>query len=677
MEIEKIVHLYTKLIKMARSYFFLFLLFAASGLVAQDGALALECMNASNGKPLPNVLVEVHTDSLCLEGTTDSNGMVLFRGVPLGINVVWMYHPDKPIIKTTDVVVQANQVLLHTVFLNDAFDVHQAEFGRTYERSKDGMSGIIQTREINHSLATATLSRHSGVVVQEVQLMSITVQRKPSPFRTVRRWTSNARQRREERRKDNDGFELEMAEYEKVPVEEPFYIDNDRFLPIYENDFLSTVGQPNSTFGLDVDRASWTYVKERMGSGMTVQRDAVKLEEMINAFHYTEVDVPEDELFGVKMRRLTCPWNEQHELLTVHLKAMDLPKDLPRKKHNLVFLIDVSGSMSSADKLPLLVKGLKQMVNSLDEADVVSIVTYAGVSGTVLQPTPCDRKEEILNALDALTSGGSTNGIGGIAEAYRLAEANYDPEKNNRIILATDGDFNVGMSSEGDLEEYISEKRGKGIYLTALGFGMGNYKNAILETLADRGDGNHFYINDLQECQKVLVDGIGNILNLARDVKLNVEFNPEYVKEYRLIGYENRLLRPQDFEDDAKDAGEVGYGHEVTAVYEIVPGEAKKEKNHFVTARPTHNRSELAFVKLRYKPMEDAASVERNYTLDKEVALEQDALLQSVVALGLHLRRSIFKGDTNKELLIRLAHQLPESNAEVAELKRLILGLPQ
>ena len=447
----------------------------------------------------------------------------------------------------------------------------------------------------------------------------------------------------------------------------------DAFLPIYENDFLSPLTHPNSTFGIDIDQASWSYVKNQMLNHLPVARDAIKLEEMINSFDYELNEQATNELVNVSIERLACTWNKEHELVKVHLKAQELPKDLPRKHHNFVFLIDVSGSMSSSDRLPLLVQGMKEFVKTLQANDRVAIVTYAGTSGVVLEPTLCNEKSLILNALDKLTSGGSTNGIGGIETAYKLAKQHYDPELNNRIILATDGDFNVGINAPGDLEKYIEQQRGQGIYLTALGFGMGNYKNSTLETLADKGDGNHFYINSLEESQRVLVNDIGNLLNLARDVKLNVEFNPNLVKTYRLIGYENRLLKTQDFIDDTKDGGEMGYGHEVTAVYEIERGTASNVETHFVQATSTIATNELAFVKLRYKPFEEQESIERRIVLSQDAPLLKNELLNLVVGFGLQLRDSAFKGTQTIDELKELATLYEPKNIEEKELVQYIL----
>ena len=445
---------------------------------------------------------------------------------------------------------------------------------------------------------------------------------------------------------------------EPAVPEEPRF--KDEFLPIYENEFQSPLSHPNSTFGIDVDQASWTYVKTQKKLGRPVQRDAVKMEEMINSFDYN-IAKRDTNLISMGLQRSACPWNSAHQLFTVQLKAKDLPANMERKPFNFVFLIDVSGSMSSSNKLGLLKQSFNRFVNTLNEKDKISIVTYAGRSGVVLPPTSCDNKNEILNALDRLTSGGSTNGIGGITTAYTLAEENYDPSYNNRILLATDGDFNVGISSTTDLEAYISQKRGTGIYLTALGFGFGNYKNNILETLADKGDGNHFYINDLQECIKVLSVNIGNLITIARDVKINVEFNPRLVANYRLIGYENRLLKPKDFDDDTKDAGEIGYGHTVTAVYEIELGKAEGLENRFVNERAKFGKQELAYVKLRHKRGEAKVSKEERFSLMNDVQFMEDPLLNLVTAYGLFLRGSMFKGNVDQRLLVNLIEKLNAS----------------
>jgi Ca-activated chloride channel family protein len=489
----------------------------------------------------------------------------------------------------------------------------------------------------------------------------ISIESKPIPMGRVSKHTNQTIPPNSNNQFMADIVEVELFNY-------------DNFLPIYENDFLSPLMHPNATFGLDVDQAAWEYLKYTVESGRTIQRDAVKLEEMINAFQHKKVVVPDDELFNVNITRSECSWNSEHELVSVHLKAKDFPENNIRKPHNFVFLIDVSGSMNSRNRLPLIVDGLRNFVKSLLPEDRISIVSYSGYSGVVLPSTSCENKEKILRALSSLESGGSTNGIGGIKEAYRQAEANFDTIYNNRIILATDGDFNVGINSPGDLENYIAKKRGKGIYLTALGVGMGNYKNSTLETLAKRGDGNHFYVRSLKDINQVL-NNEGNLINIARDVKLNVEFNPRLVSNYRLIGYENRLLKPKDFDDDTKDGGELGYGHYVSAVFEVERGQAGSLENHFVKQKSKFGKSDLAYVKLRYKPLEDSASVQRDYSILESEPKEDNALLSLVIALGLELRDSAFKGDLTKVSLLKQARSFKATTKKEIELKNLIFKL--
>lgn len=745
-----------------KTLFLLLSMHFASSLFAQTGSLQVECLQQNNRKAVTQLMVEIHNDSACFEGSTNEDGKFIFRGIPTGELELWFLQNNQ--LRTAKVYIQENQLLQNTFLFDSLFAVKGMNFGNEFENNSNGTNkdtrlmldgNRIRTTQINlvasvqeiscvmvtayttplisrdGSASGATITREDisrlpvrsaneiastvgGVNTQEVDngihirggradanAYYIDGMRVNSNFSNLPKSSLGevsvltggvpanygdatggiiAIQTKPTIRYGYDSYPAKktkrnkQAEVITQPYIEPEpYVNYDQFLPIYENDFLSSMSHPNSTFGIDVDRASWTYIKRMMSVNQFVQKDAVKLEEMINAFHY--MDVPQNDLINLAMRRVECPWNSEHELVSIHLKAKDLPKDLPRKKHNLVFLIDVSGSMESSDKLHLLIQGFKQFVNVLNEDDMVSIVTYAGASGVALEPTSCDQKEKIIASLDKLTSGGSTNGIGGITQAYELAEKNFDSEKNNRIILATDGDFNVGINTAGDLEQFIALKRGKGIYLTALGFGMGNYHSSTLETLADKGDGNHFYINNLVECKKVLIDDLGNILNIARDVKLNVEFNPDEIKEYRLIGYENRMLKPRDFEDDTKDAGEIGYGHEVTAVYEVVLGKADADKNHFTKSKEMMgNNSELAFVKLRYKPFEDSVSIEKRFSLPKTQNLEKDPLLTAVIAFGLQLRNSAFKGMVDNELLTKLANSLDAKTEDEKELQRLMVN---
>ncbi|NOQ71540.1 MAG: DUF3520 domain-containing protein [Crocinitomix sp.] len=426
-----------------------------------------------------------------------------------------------------------------------------------------------------------------------------------------------------------------------------------------ENDFLSPGVNPLSTFSIDVDNASYTNVRRMLNQGQQPPVDAVRTEEFINYFDYDYPTPSKSDIFSVYTEMGECPWNDAHQLMHVGLKGYTVPiEDLPPS--NLVFLLDVSGSMDDKNKLPLLKKSFKLMVNRLNTKDKVSIVTYAGDERLVLESTSCENKTEILAAIDNLSSGGSTNGEGGIEMAYDQAVENFIKEGNNRIILATDGDFNIGRSSGGELTRLIEEKRDLGVYLTILGFGMGNYKDSKMESLADHGNGNYFYIDDIGESNNVLVDNLaGTLFTIAKDVKIQVEFNPKFVSEYRLIGYENRLMNAEDFADDKKDAGELGAGHTVTAIYEIIPGTAKK--NDLKYQQQINNSSaELATIKLRYKKPDENESqlielTVNNSTKNLDENSKDFRFSAAVAAFSLILRESQYMNDYSLEEVLALA----------------------
>ncbi|HEY3122230.1 MAG TPA: VWA domain-containing protein, partial [Vicinamibacteria bacterium] len=378
---------------------------------------------------------------------------------------------------------------------------------------------------------------------------------------------------------------------------------------IYENAFLDVLQHPLSTFAVDVDTASYANVRRFLTQGQLPPKDAVRIEELINYFPYDYSPPEGDAPFAVSTEVAACPWAARHKLVHIGLQGRRIPSaDLPPR--NLVFLIDVSGSMIDPQKLPLVKAGLSLLVDNLTERDHVAIVVYAGASGLALPPTPGDQKEKIREALAALEAGGSTAGGAGLVLAYKVAEEGFVEGGVNRVILATDGDFNVGVTSQGELVRLIEEKRRSGVALSVLGFGMGNLKDSTMEQLADHGNGNYAYIDSLQEARKVLVsEAGGTLVTIARDVKLQVEFNPRTVSAYRLIGYENRLMRAEEFNDDGKDAGEIGEGHSVTALYEVVPAGArvdlpsvdplKYQRPRVVAA--TAAGGELLTVKVRYK----------------------------------------------------------------------------
>lgn len=397
-----------------------------------------------------------------------------------------------------------------------------------------------------------------------------------------------------------------------VPQSQP--ANTEKYADRHDNPVHRTLDEPVSTFSVDVDTGSYSNVRRMLRDGQRPPADAVRAEEFINYFRYGHA-TPTDRSrpFAVTTELAPAPWNSKRQLLMVGIKGYDVPKaTLPPA--NLVFLLDTSGSMESPDKLPLLKQSFAQLVKQLREQDRVSIVVYAGSAGLVLPPTPGNRHDEILGALDRLQAGGSTNGGDGIRLAYAMAKQAFVKDGVNRVILATDGDFNVGTVSQDALETMVADQRASGIALTTLGFGTGNYNDALAEKLADVGDGNHAYIDTLQEGRKVLVDEMqSTLLTIARDVKIQVEFNPAVVSEYRLIGYENRVLANEDFANDKVDAGDIGAGHEVTALYEITPVGSGADRLPALRyggkqVAAGASTTEVAHVRLRYKlPDQDSS----------------------------------------------------------------------
>jgi len=435
---------------------------------------------------------------------------------------------------------------------------------------------------------------------------------------------------------------------------------------IHENAFRPAENEPLSTFSIDVDRASYSNIRRFLTMGQKVPTDAVKIEEMINYFDYKYEQPAGENPYSIQSIYTECPWNNEHKLLHVALQGKTVAKDkLPPS--NIVFLLDVSGSMDEANKLPLVKASMKLLVNNLRSIDQIAIVVYAGAAGLVLPSTAGNEKENILAAINNLQAGGSTAGGEGLELAYKTAADNYLNAGNNRIILCTDGDFNVGISDNGSIEDFITEKRNSGIYLTCLGFGMGNYKDNTIEILADKGNGNYAYIDNIQESNKTLVKEFsGTLFAIAKDVKIQVEFNPNVVQAYRLVGYENRLLNNEDFKDDKKDAGEMGGGHTVTAIYEIIPTGIKSDmvkdiddlKYQKVTVNA--NTNEVATVKTRYKKPFSFRSIEYNKVIENNcIALNQSGenirFSAAVAMFGMLLRNSEFKGNAQYANVIDLA----------------------
>ena len=432
---------------------------------------------------------------------------------------------------------------------------------------------------------------------------------------------------------------------------------------IKENGFRDALANPLSTFSVDVDKASYSNVRRFLSQSQKPYRDAVRIEELINYFDYSYPQPNNGHPFSVTLEAGNCPWNSESQLVLVGLKGQNVNEnEIP--PNNLVFLIDVSGSMYPENKLPLLRQAFKHLVNQLRPSDRVAIVVYAGAAGVVLESTPGTEKSKILSAIDNLEAGGSTAGGAGIKLAYKVAQQNYIHGGNNRVILASDGDFNVGVSSTSELVKLIEEKRSSGVYLTILGFGMGNYKDGRMEQLTNAGNGNYAYVDNIMEAKKVFGTELwGTLYTIANDVKIQVEFNPSRVKSYRLIGYENRLLNKEDFNDDKKDAGEIGCGHTVTALYEIVPADSNVQTPTVdplkYTAQSLTGSKDLLTVKIRYKKPGDDSSILLSETIkyNHRNATENLWFASSVAEFGMLLRESEFKGQSSFAQVVQRAKE--------------------
>jgi Ca-activated chloride channel family protein len=473
-------------------------------------------------------------------------------------------------------------------------------------------------------------------------------------------------------------------------ISPPMHIpkSTESYAKIDENGFLQVNYKPLSTFSIDVDKASYSNMRRMINNGEEIPTDAIKIEELINYFSYDYKQPKGEEPFSIETSLNKAPWNNQHKLVKIGLQGKVIPtENIPPS--NLVFLIDVSGSMNSQNKLPLLKSAFKLLVNQLREEDKIAIVVYASASGLVLPPTSGKDKTKIIEALDKLEAGGSTAGGAGLELAYKTAEEHFIKNGNNRIILATDGDFNIGASSDREMEKLIEEKRKSGVFLTCLGFGMGNYKDSKMEILADKGNGNYAYIDTMQEAQRVLGTEFGGTLyTIAKDVKIQVEFNPNEIAAYRLIGYENRLLNDEDFKDDKKDAGELGSGHTVTALYEIIPtGVDSKYLKEIDTLKYTKTKAstgyndELLTVRFRYKePDKDTSKEIVHVVKNTFTKTNTDYNFAAAVAMwGMFLRDSEYLNGATKEEIIKLAEANKGRDEEGyrAEFIRLMQSYPK
>jgi Ca-activated chloride channel family protein len=456
-------------------------------------------------------------------------------------------------------------------------------------------------------------------------------------------------------------------------------VDRELYQVLSDNSIVRVDEQPVSTFSIDVDTGSYTNVRRMLNQGIFPQKNAVRVEEFINYFEY-QYPVPsnKEQPFSVVTELADSPWNADKQLLMIGLKGYAQPEnELPPS--NLVFLVDVSGSMSAPDKLPLVKQSLHLLTDQLSAQDHISLVTYAGTTRVVLGSTPGLDKTTIHQAIDSLNSGGTTAGAAGITLAYQEAQKAYSKEANNRVILLTDGDFNVGMSNTDELKAMVARKRDSGIFLTTIGFGRGNYNEQMMEQIADIGNGNYLYIDSFKEAHRAFVRGVKSTLfAIAKDVKIQVEFNPALVEEYRLVGYENRLMKREDFNNDKVDAGDIGQGHSVTAIYEIaLTGHGSSDPLRYSdNTKPSLHSAELAFVKLRYKPLQQSSSqlITMPIKLSEKVMEPSDNMKLAIASAGFAqiIRQSPFiTSEWGYNNVRQLIQSLTHNNAETLELAKL------
>ncbi len=524
------------------------------------------------------------------------------------------------------------------------------------ENSQALQEVVVTGLSISKRRASVNVISETDAVSRSYSLPSPTMLQGRSPGVAVQ----NSKPRRDKNYEETPSQQTESKDAE---------LNTEEYNSLIENVFQETKNNALTTFSIDVDRAGYSTIRRMLNDGIMPPKDAIRIEEMVNYFDYEYPQPIVNQPVTINSELSDSPWNKGLKLLQIGLQAKKIStENLPAS--NLVFLIDVSGSMDSPDRLPLVKQALYLLIDQLRPQDKVAMVVYAGAAGVVLPSTSGSEKSKLKRALEKFQAGGSTAGGEGIRLAYKIAAENLIKGGNNRVILASDGDFNVGVSSEAELKKLIENKRESGVFLSILGFGMGNYKDNKMETLADKGNGNYAYIDNLQEAQKVFVHEFGGTLfTVAKDVKLQLEFNPKFVKAYRLIGYENRMLRNEDFNDDKKDAGEMGSGHTVTALYEIVPVGVESDYLKNIDALKYQKAPELSnlasskeilTIKLRYKsPDENKSKLIEKSVIDQHTVFEKTSenfrFSAAVAEFGLLLRQSEFKGKANYDQVINLA----------------------
>ncbi len=610
-------------------------------LFAGEGKIVGKVTDAATGEPLIGANVVIENTKLGAATNIDGNYIIL--NVPEGTYTIigkYIGYKDtkiKEVIVSTNLTTEVNVKLIAEVYQMGCVEIVSEK--PLINKNVTNSNTVVSPENLFFRGINSVVSTQSGVANQNGNIH-------------IRGGRS-----------DNNAYYVEG-----MLVNDPAFFNTEEYNTIVENDFLESMSNPLSTFSIDVDAASYSNARRFINENTIPPRDAVRVEEFINYFDYDYPQPKDGSPFSITTEIGECPWNKDNYLVHIGIKGKELIGN-EKRQSNLVFLLDVSGSMTPENKLPLVKKSMKMMIDKISSDDKVSIVVYAGAAGLVLPSTYVSEKQKILNAIDRLNAGGSTAGGEGILLAYKTAEENFIEGGNNRIILATDGDFNVGVSNTSELVQLIEEKKKSGIYLTILGFGMGNFKDGRLEEIADKGNGNYYYIDNFLEAKKVLGHEITSTLfTIAKDVKIQVEFNPAKVLSYRLIGYENRMLKKEDFEDDKKDAGELGAGHTVTALYEVVPVKEVAAIQGYENLRYQEHRlkyeavssKEVLLFSIRYKEPDEDTSKLLTKTLEldpeNEIEVSENFLFSSaVVQFALLLRDSQFKGTSNFESVISLA----------------------
>jgi Ca-activated chloride channel homolog len=655
------------------------------------GTLEVTVVDSASSKPL--LRASVHLVETRQGAYTSSKGLATVRNVQVGTyTVVVKYAGYTPQTKTNlridsgrtttlqialsrsnpdTILVQSQKLVDISVHAAGAYSIH----GSRGDQNSIRFNGI-ETNPIHSGSTSATQSSAAPLAISEVNVTTAGGDASKGGYIGGEINSNQIRSKR------TSGF-ASFSDAPPPPTTSDY--NTAEYTNFQENEFKDVLQEPLSTFSIDVDGASYSNLRHFLTSGQMPPPDAVRIEEMINYFKYDYPQPTKADPFSITTELGPCPWKTSHRLVLVGLQGKEIPKD-QAPPANLTFLLDVSGSMSPQERLPLLQKAFRLLVNELRPQDRVAFVTYAGNAGLVLAPTTGEHKDLIFQALDRLDAGGSTAGGAGIALAYNTAKQNFNSEYNNRVILATDGDFNVGISNTGDLVRYIEAQRASGIYLTTIGVGTNNYKDARLKELADKGNGNYYYLDNILEAKKVFVTQMGGTLNaIAKDVKIQIEFNPLYVQGYRLLGYESRILLKEDFNNDKKDAGELGSGHTVTALYEIIPAATDAVELHSVdslryqrTPKPVLSNSgtEMMMVKFRYKRPTDSTSRLIEHPLAAEhPEIDHDSHIHrggignlawatAVTEFGMVLRDSKFKGASTLTEALAIAKRARGTDAE-------------